>query len=55
MLNEKKKMMRNVMSTEEYLRRRKICRREKRSEPETYSFELSSDPFLKSLVKIVIP
>lgn len=55
MISEKKKIERNVMSAEEYLKRRKLCQKEKRSESETYSFELSSDSFLKSLVKIVIP
>ena len=55
MHDDKRKIVRNVISTEEYLRRRRMFQRENKSEPETYSFEVSSDSFLKSLVKIVNP
>lgn len=52
---EKKKVIRNVMSMEEYLKRQRIFWKENKREPEVYSFELSSDSFLESLVKSVNP
>lgn len=52
---EKKKMVRNVMSMEEYLKQQRIFWREHKKESEIYSFELSSDSFLESLVKSVNP
>lgn len=55
MYGNEKKAVRNVLSMEEYLKRRKFFRRENKREPEVYSFEFSSDSFLESLVKSVNP
>lgn len=55
MYDKNKKVVRNVLSIEEYLKKRRVFWKEHKKEPEVYSFELSSDSFLESLVKSVNP
>ncbi len=55
MCDKKKQVMCNVLSMEEYLRKCRVFWKENKREPEVYSFELSSDSFLESLVKSVNP